>query len=274
MMLKIDGLKQRSQELRVKVLNMNYMAGSGHKGGSFSCAEILTVLYYDVLRIRPTEPGWDNRDRFILSKGHAAPALYATLARKGYFSEQLLEDLRKFGSPLQGHPCMFKLAGIDMSTGSLGMGISVGVGMALAGKQQNKDYRVFVLCGDGELQEGSNWEGSMSASKWGLDNLMVIVDRNGVQLDSINAEIMPLGDLKLKIESFGIRTERCDGHDVDSLLNAFHKLLDINCPTALIADTVKGKGVSFIEGKHIWHGKQIMEEEYKKAMTELVKELK
>jgi len=262
-------LQRLAQELRITVLGMHHRAGSGHTGGSFSCAEILTVLYEKVLRVRPEEPDWPLRDRFILSKGHAAPALYATLARKGFFDEELLATLRRTGSPLQGHPCMKSLPGIDMSTGSLGMGLSVGVGMALAARFKGEDWRVYVLCGDGELNEGQNWEAMMSAAKWGLSNLTMIVDRNHVQLDGAEAEIMPMGDLAAKIEAFGLETFECDGHDCASLIETLEMRKAVRGPAAIIAETVKGKGVSFMEGQAAWHGKPVGDEDFKAALAEL-----
>jgi transketolase len=262
-------LQRLAGELRLAIVEMNYKAGSGHTGGSLSCAEILTVLYDVVLRVRPRKPDWPDRDRFILSKGHAAPALYATLARKGYFDPALLTTLRRLDSPLQGHPAMTRLPGIEMSTGSLGMGISVGVGMALAARNLKQNYRVFVLCGDGELQEGQNWEALMAMAKWKLDNLTVIVDRNHVQLDGTDEEIMPLGDLAGKLTSFGLEVETCPGHNTRELLAAFGRLDVSGRPAALIAETVKGKGVSFMEGQNSWHGKTIEKEEYEQAVKEL-----
>jgi transketolase len=262
-------LEKIAQELRLSIIEMIYRAGSGHTGGSLSSVEILTVLYERVMRINPQDPGWDERDRFILSKGHAAPALYAVLARKGFFDAKELQSLRQLDSCLQGHPCMFKLPGIEMSTGSLGMGISVGVGMALAAKQQHRNYRVFVLCGDGELQEGQNWEAMMAAAKWNLDNLVIIIDRNHVQLDGSEAEVMPLGKLEDKFIAFGFCVISCDGHDPQSLLNAFKKAADILQPAVIIAETIKGKGVSFMEGQAAWHGKQISEPDYRRAIREI-----
>ena len=264
-----EELKKIAGELRIAVIDMIHKAGSGHSGGSLSCAEILIVLYDRFLRVRPTEPDWADRDRFILSKGHGAPMLYAVLAREGFFDAGLLDTLRQINSPLQGHPCMFRLPGIDMSTGSLGMGISVGVGMALSAKLTGKDFRVFVLCGDGELQEGQNWEGLMSASKWGLDNLILLVDRNHVQLDGTEYQVMPLGDLTSKLEAFGIHTLECDGHDIESLSDSIRAAIEDKGPAAVIAETVKGKDVSFMEGQAAWHGKQIGEAEYARAIREL-----
>ena len=265
----IAALRRTAQELRITIVQMIHRAGSGHPGGSLSCAEILTVLYDEVLRIRPGEPDWPDRDRFVLSKGHAAPALYGTLARKGFFDPSLLDTLRQMGSPLQGHPCMKSLPGVEMSTGSLGMGASVGVGMALAARLTGSRYRVFVLCGDGELQEGQNWEAMMSAAKWHLSHLTVIVDRNHVQLDGTDEEIMPLGDVAAKLEAFGVRAVACDGHDVRALLAALGEALAHDGPAAVVAETVKGKGVSFMEGQAAWHGRAINEQEYRQALAEL-----
>jgi transketolase len=269
-----DALRADAQRLRLNIVDMIHRAGSGHTGGSLSCAEILTVLYEKILKINPKDPGWAERDRFVLSKGHGAPALYAVLAQKGFFDPQELKSLRQFESCLQGHPCMFKLPGVEMSTGSLGMGISVGVGMALAGKRQHQNYRVFVLCGDGELNEGQNWEGMMAASKWNLDNLIVIIDRNHVQLDGTEAQIMPLQKLEERLAAFGLDPISCNGHDVGSLLNAFDQAFACQGPVAIVAETIKGKGVSFMEGQSAWHGKQIGDQEYRQAIRELEAELK
>ncbi len=268
-MTDISEMKRSAQELRSTIVSMIYKAGSGHSGGSLSCVEILTVLYDEVMNYRPDDPNWADRDRFILSKGHAAPALYATLARKGLIDPEELGTLRQLGSRLQGHPCMFKLPGVEMSTGSLGMGISVGVGMALAAKLQRRKYKVYVLCGDGEMQEGQNWEALMSVSKWNLDNLVVIIDRNHVQLDGTEEQVMPLGDLAKKIGAFGLKVITCNGHDVAELCAAFREAAEHCGPVAIIAETVKGKGVSFMEGKSIWHGKPVSKEEYEQAIKEL-----
>lgn len=262
-------LQCEAQELRKTIIKMIHRAGSGHTGGSLSMAEIITVLYEKVMKVYPQQPFHPERDRFILSKGHGAPALYAMLAKKGFFNAEELDTLRQMDSCLQGHPCMFKLPGIEMSTGSLGMGISVGVGMALAAKFQKQRHRIFVLCGDGELQEGQNWEGMMAAAKWNLDNLVVIIDRNHVQLDGEVEQVLPLGDLGAKLAAFGLSVFPCDGHDVKSLLDAFEKAERCIGPAVIIAETVKGKGVSFMEGQSAWHGKPIGDEEYERAMREL-----
>jgi len=269
-----DKLRIHSNNLRIEIIEMIYNAGSGHSGGSLSCAEILTVLYEEIMDVRPKQPDWPLRDRLILSKGHAAPALYAALALKGYFDPLMLRTLRQFESCLQGHPCMFKLPGVEMSTGSLGLGISAGVGMALSARLKDQGWRVFVLCGDGELQEGQNWEALMSAAKWDLGNLCVIIDHNDVQLDGKTCDIMPLGDLESKISAFGLNTVKCDGHDVDSLLDGFRQCAASCAPSALIASTVKGKGVSFMEGRSEWHGRKIERDQYESALNELRENMK
>lgn len=266
---RVRQLQRTAQELRLAVVEMNYRAGSGHTGGSLSAAEILTVLYDVVMRVRPSEPDWPDRDRLVLSKGHAAPALYATLARKGFFDPQWLKRLRRIDSPLQGHPSMRETPGVEMSTGSLGMGISAGVGMALAARATGRGFRVFVLCGDGELQEGQNWEALMAAAKWDLAALTVLIDRNHVQLDGPVGEIMPVGDVAAKVTAFGWRAFGCDGHDVRSLLGAFDAAAAAEGPAAIVAETVKGKGVTFMEGQAAWHGRTIGQAEYARAIEEL-----
>lgn len=265
----VEMLQKEAQELRITIIEMIHKAQSGHPGGSLSCVEILTVLYEQVMNIKPEEPDWPDRDRFILSKGHAAPALYAVLAKKGYFEHEKLYTLRQLGSFLQGHPSMLALPGVDMSTGSLGMGISVGAGMALAAKLTGKSYRTFVLCGDGELQEGQNWEAMMAISKWNLNNLVTIIDRNHVQLDGSVEQVLPMGNLESKLESFGLDTIACNGHSVKELMDALNTAVKSEKPVAIIAETVKGKGVSFMEGKSLWHGKQIGDDEYVQAINEL-----
>ncbi len=262
-----------SQELRLTVLEMNHKAGSGHTGGSYSCAEIVTVLYNDFMRIKSNNPTWEQRDRFVLSKGHAAPTLYATLARKGFFDKKELETLRQTGTILQGHPCMQKCPGIDMSMGSLGLGASVGVGMALTTKMKNEDWRIYVVCGDGELDEGQNWEAFASIAKWNLSNLTVIIDKNNVQLDGTKEEIMPINDLKGKLNSFGLETMECNGHNCDDLKKTIQSANESNNPVVVIANTVKGKGVSFMEGQAAWHGKPINKEDYTNAKAELTETL-
>lgn len=259
-----------ADDLRLKVLDMARAAGSGHLGGSFSSAEILSVLYREVLRVDPARPDWAERDRLVLSKGHAAPILYACLAERGFFDETLLCTLRDLGSPLQGHPCMFKLPGVDMSTGSLGMGLSVAVGMALALRSQSSDARVYVLLGDGELQEGLNWEGFMALVRWRIGSVTPIVDLNGVQLDGTTDEVQPnQAELALKLTGFGIAVRECDGHDADSIRAALNWAEMQRKPHAILAHTLKGKGVSFMEGKSAWHGKPLTPEDYASARAEI-----
>jgi transketolase len=258
------------RRLRHQILDMIHEAGSGHCGGSLSSVEILWTLYSRILRVRPEDPQWEDRDRFILSKGHAAPALYAVLAERGFFDPAALSTLRRAGSMLQGHPDMRKTPGVEMSTGSLGMGISVGVGMALGARLAGKRFRVYVLVGDGELQEGQNWEALTAASKYRLDNLTVIVDRNGVQLDGPIDQIMPLLDLEAKLREFGCDVFTCDGHDCRALVEAFDSAsISAGRPKAIVARTVKGKGVSFMEGQAAWHGKPLLADDYRRAKGEL-----
>ena len=258
------------RRLRGTIIDMIHTAGSGHSGGSLSCVEILWTLYNGILRYRPDDPSWDERDRFVLSKGHAAPALYAVLASMGFLRATDLSTLRQTGSALQGHPDMRKVPGVEMSAGSLGMGISVGVGMALAGRLAGKDYQVYVLVGDGELDEGQNWEAMMAAAKFRLGNLTMIVDRNGVQLDGPVDAIMPLGDLSAKLRAFGLCVLECDGHDLDALGKTLAEAGRHGPrPTAVIAHTVKGKGVPFMEGQSAWHGKPIDDEAYRRAIEVL-----
>jgi len=256
--------------LRNRIVDIIHGAGSGHSGGSLSCVEILWTLYTQVLRVRTDEPDWPGRDRFVLSKGHAAPCLYAVLAERGFFSADELPTLRQAGSNLQGHPDMRKVPGVEMSTGSLGMGISVGVGMALAGKLAGRDYRVYVLVGDGELQEGQNWEAMMAAHKFELDNLTIIVDRNGVQLDGATEDIMPLGDVSEKLAAFGLAVCECDGHDCAAVHQALRDAAGVKGgPSAVVAYTVKGKGVSFMEHQSAWHGAPITPDHYRTAKADL-----
>jgi transketolase len=265
-----EQLEETARNLRKTILEMIHRAGSGHPGGSLSICEILSVLYYRVLRIDSRNPHDPDRDRFILSKGHAAPALYAVLAKKGFFPESELNTLRQFGSRLQGHPDMRKVPGVEISSGSLGMGISFGVGTALAARLNKRSYRTYVMTGCGELDEGQNWEALLTGSKYKLDNLTVIVDYNKVQLDGSNDEILPLCDLRKKLEAFCWKVIECDGHDVKALIEALEEAgRTQNRPTVLIAHTVKGKGVSFMENRHEWHGKAPDRDALHKAMSEL-----
>ena len=256
--------------IRIGIIEGVYSAKSGHPGGSLSAADLLAYLYFKEMNVRPEEPGWPDRDRFVLSKGHAAPALYAALAERGYFPPEELKTLRHIGSHLQGHPNMRLTPGVDMSTGSLGQGVSAAVGMAIAGKLAKKDYRVYALCGDGESQEGEVWEALMSAAHYSLDNFTVAIDCNGLQIDGRVSEVMSLDPLAEKLEAFGFFTQTVDGHDFDALESAYGRArLEKGRPSAIILKTVKGKGVSFMEDKAGWHGKGPNAEEYGLAMDEL-----
>ena len=263
-----DFLSDVTRKLRAMVIEMLYKAQSGHPGGSLSAVEMLVALYYKKARINPAEPCWPDRDRIILSKGHAAPVLYAVLADKGYFPEVDLADFRQATSHLQGHPDMNKTPGVDVSTGSLGQGLSVAAGIANAAKYLGKDYHVYVIVGDGELQEGLVWEAAMSAAHYKLDNLTVMLDNNGLQIDGSNDEVMSLGDVMTKFSAFGFTCLETDGHDIDAIV----KTLDApneGKPKFISCNTIKGKGVSFMEDQFGWHGKAPNKEEYLKAMQEL-----
>lgn len=267
---KIKEMQAIADNIRVTVLNIIYKAQSGHLGGSFSVAEIVTTLYFGVMKIDPDNPSWPDRDRLVPSKGHCAPAIYTALALKGVVAPEALDDLRQMGCILQGHPCMNKVPGIDISTGSLGHGLSIGVGMALGAMLRKKDFRVFVLLGDGELNEGQNWEAAMSAAKHSLANLTAIVDRNRVQLDGPTEDIMPLEPLAKKWEAFNWHTKTVDGHNIEEVYNGLQwAKSNLDAPSVIIANTTKGKGVSFMENSHEWHGKPPSKEEYEKAMQEL-----
>ena len=264
---KLERLCKRFRQDLVKLL---YGIQTGHPGGSLSATEIMATLYFEKLAIDPKNPRDENRDRFVLGKGHAAPMLYLILAEKGFFPKEELPTLRQLDSRLQGHPCAIKTCGVELSTGPLGLGLAAGLGMALAAKLDKKDYRTYVLMGDGEIQEGIVWEAAMSASKFAADNLLAIIDNNGVQLDGPVAEIMPLGDIAAKWRAFGWHVIGIDGHDVDQISDAVDAAKTIRGkPTVIIAETVKGKGVSFMEGKSTWHGKPIGKDDYVQAMQEL-----
>jgi len=262
-------LRRKALQIRKHVVDSVYRAGSGHPGGSLSVADVLACLYFHEMRYDPEQPGWPDRDRLVLSKGHAAPALYAALALAGYFPEEELGELRKTGHFLQGHPCMKKVTGVDMSTGSLGQGLSAGIGMALAGRLDNKDYRVYVILGDGEIDEGQVWEAASAASHHQLSNLVAILDRNGLQIDGHTEEILSLEPIKWRWRAFGWRVLTVDGHDVEEILSALHEANQNDKPTLIIAYTIKGKDVSFMEGTLSFHGKPPSDEQYVKAMTEL-----
>lgn len=265
-------LTGQAAALRARIVRMIHRAPAGHPGhpgGSLSAADIITALYFGVLRVRPDEPDWPDRDRFVLSKGHAAPALYAALAARGYFAEDDLGTLRRPGCKLQGHPDMCKTPGVDMTTGSLGQGISAAVGMALGGKIDGRDYRVFTLLSDGELNEGQVWEAAMAAYKYKLDNLTAIVDANGLQNDGPIEEVMPMGDVVAKWQAFGWAAEEIDGHDVAGLVAALSRRPEPGRPRVFVARTVKGKGVSFMENQLAWHAGAINTEQLSAALAEL-----
>jgi transketolase len=263
-------LKEMAKKLRRHVITMISTAGSGHPGGSLSAADILTVLYFKVLRYDAENPLWSGRDRFILSKGHAAPILYAALAEAGYFSTTELATLRKFGSRLQGHTDRKYTPGVEMSAGSLGMGLSFAVGIALAARLDSKTYRTYVLLGDGECQEGQTWEAALSAAHFKLDNLTAIVDYNGIQLSGWTRDIMKLEPFTRKWQAFGWCTIHIDGHDFDQILYACQRAKRTkNRPTVIIARTIKGKGVSFMENNVAFHGKAPTAEEAQMALKEM-----
>lgn len=264
-------LKDRAKELRKMLLTMIYEAQSGHPGGSLSAADIMTVLYFYTLKVDPQNPKWEDRDRFVLSKGHVCPVLYSALIMRGFLDEKEIGTLRKRGSLLQGHPDMKRCPGIEISTGSLGQGVSCAVGMAIAGKRDGKLYRVYTLLGDGECDEGQVWEAAMTANKYGLDNLTLIIDNNGLQNDGFAADIMPTLDLGKKFEAFGFQTMRIDGHNVREIEAAldFMDTQKNGKPKCVVCDTVKGKGVSFMENVPKWHGLAPTEEEYRRAIKEI-----
>lgn len=263
-------LKLMACKSRLGAIIGTYHAKSGHPGGSLSAADIYTYLYFKEMNVDPTNPKNESRDRFVLSKGHCCPSLYATLALKGYFEFDELKKLRHIGAMLQGHPDMKGTPGIDMSSGSLGQGISAACGMALAAKLDNKDYRVYTLLGDGEIEEGQVWEAAMFAAHQNLDNLVVIVDSNGLQIDGPVSEVAGIEPLDKKFESFNFNVIKIDGHDFIQIAEAFEKAKATKgMPTAIIAKTVKGKGVSFMENQVGWHGTAPNDEQYAQATKEL-----
>ena len=265
-------LMKTANEIRKGIVSSVHSAKAGHPGGSLSAADIFTYLYFEELRIDPKEPKKADRDRFVLSKGHTAPGLYSALAERGYFPKEDLLTLRHVGSYLQGHPDMKHIPGVDMSSGSLGQGISAAVGMAIAGKMDDADYRVYTLLGDGEIQEGQVWEASMLAASHKLDNRVVIVDNNNLQIDGTIEEVNSPYPIDKKFEAFNFHVIKIDGNDFDQIDAAFKEAKTVKGqPTAIIAKTVKGKGVSFMENQVGWHGKAPNDEEYKVAMEELEK---
>ena len=266
----IDEIQNIANRMRLDVIEMTTAAGSGHPGGSLSAADVMAALYFRVMNVDPADPWKDDRDRFILSKGHAAPILYAALAERGFFPVSELKTLRKLGSPLQGHPGYRDLPGIEASTGSLGQGLSVACGMALAARLDGRPYKVYCLLGDGELQEGQNWEAAMFARQYGLSNLIAIVDRNHLQICGDTEKVMAVDPLAEKWLSFGWNVIESDGHDINKILAAFEDAKSFKeGPTVIIFETVKGKGVSFMENNAGFHGKACNKEEYAKAVAEL-----
>ena len=265
-------LQKTANEVRKGIVTAVHSAKAGHPGGSLSAADVFTYLYFEEMNIDPKDQKAPNRDRFVLSKGHTAPGLYSTLAHRGYFPVEDLKTLRKLGSYLQGHPCLQHVPGGDMSSGSLGQGISAAVGMALAAKLDNKDYRTYCLCGDGEIQEGQVWEAAMFAGHRKLDNLVVIVDNNGLQIDGKIEDVCSPYPIDKKFEAFNFHVINCDGHDFDSLRAAFKEARETKgMPTCIITKTVKGKGVSFMENQASWHGTAPNDEQYEIAMEDLKK---
>ena len=271
--LKIEDIKElekKAKQVRRGIIEAVYSNQSGHPGGSLSVADIMTVLYFNEMNINPENPNWEDRDRLVLSKGHCAPALYSCLANRGYFDIEELKTFRNINSRLQGHPDKNKVPGVDMTTGSLGQGLSSANGMAIAGKMDNKNYRVYCVLGDGEIEEGQVWEAAMAANKYKLDNLCVIIDNNNLQIDGTIEEVMSSYPIDEKFRSFGFEIIKIDGHNIDEILKAFEVARNIKGkPTCIIAKTIKGKGISFMENQVGWHGKAPNEEQYKQAIEEL-----
>ena len=267
----IEELQEIAKKIRRGIIESVYRGQSGHPGGSLSIADIMAVLYFYEMNIDPENPKDENRDRLVLSKGHCAPALYSALANRGFFDVEELQTLRNIESRLQGHPDMKKIPGVDMTTGSLGQGLSAANGMAIAGKLDNKDYRVYCILGDGEIEEGQIWEAAMASSKYKLDNLCVIVDNNNLQIDGTIEEVMSSYPIDEKFKSFGFQIINVDGHNIQEIIDAFDVARNIKeKPTCIIAKTIKGKGISFMENQVGWHGKAPNEEQYRQAMEELI----
>ena len=266
----VKELEAKAKEIRKSIIKMTGAAGSGHPGGSLSAADIVAALFFHQLKLDPENPDWPDRDRFVLSKGHAAPVLYGALAERGFFPKEELLTLRKLGSRLQGHPDLNLLPGVEMSTGSLGQGFSASIGMALAGKLDKKDYDVYVLLGDGECQEGIVWEAAMAAAHYKLDNLTGFLDLNGLQIDGPIEEVMNPEPLAEKWEAFGWHVLKIDGHDIRAILGALEERKTIkDQPVMIVSKTIKGKGVSFMENQVGWHGKAPNEKEVAQALKEL-----
>ena len=268
-------LSVMAYKARLLAVEAVHRAASGHPGGSLSCADALTTLYFNEMNVNPADPKWEDRDRFVLSKGHCAPILYAVLALRGFFPVEELQQLRSIKAHLSGHPDMKYVPGVDMSTGSLGQGLSTAVGMALAAKIQGKSYRTYAICGDGEVAEGQIWEAIMSAAKWNLDNLCAFIDVNGLQIDGATKDVMPTEPLDKKLEAFNWHVVKIDGHDVNQILAALAEARNVkDKPTAILMATVKGKGVSFMENQAGWHGKAPNADEFAIAKAELEAHIK
>lgn len=266
----LAALTERARVIRKHILRMITRAGSGHPGGSLSAADIVTTLYFHELRLDPRQPDWPERDRFILSKGHAAPVLYAALAERGFFPAEELDTLRQLGSRLQGHPDLRKLPGVEMSTGSLGQGLAVGNGMALAARLDGRDCRVYVLLGDGEMEEGMVWEAAMASAHYRLDNLVALLDHNRLQIDGPTAEVMSPEPVAEKWQAFGWHVLQVDGHDFSQIITALTQAKSFKGrPTMIVCETVKGRGVSFMEDRVEWHGTAPQEEDLVRALAEL-----
>lgn len=266
----VEELNKMATQVRKGIIEQVYNAQSGHPGGSLSIADILTVLYFKELNVDEKNPKWEDRDRMILSKGHCSPALYSCLANRGFFDLKELQNFRNIESNLQGHPDMNKIPGVDMTTGSLGQGLSAANGMAIAAKMDNKDYRVYCILGDGEIEEGQIWEAAMAANKYKLDNLCVIIDNNNLQIDGTIKEVMSSYPIDEKFKSFGFQIININGHDIEEIIKAFEVAKNIKGkPTCIIAKTTKGKGISFMENQVGWHGKAPNEEQYTQAIKEL-----
>lgn len=271
---KINELKKSAAKIRMGVIEATHAAASGHPGGSLSISDILAYLYFEEMNIDVKNPKWEDRDRLVLSKGHTAPALYSALALKGFFDPEALKTLRRVDSFLQGHPDMKGTPGVDMSTGSLGLGLSCACGMALAGKIDGKNYRVYAIVGDGEAEEGQIWEACMFASHYKLSNLCVILDYNKLQIDGPVADVIGPAPFEPKFEAFGFNVITIDGHDFEQIEDAFRQAKACtDRPTAIVANTIKGKGVSFMENQVKWHGNAPKDEQYDIAMAELVAQL-
>ena len=266
----IEKLKKIALQVRKDILEMTTAAGSGHPGGSLSATDIMVALYFHKMKYNPKNPSWEDRDRFVLSKGHACPALYSCLARSGYFPITKLKTLRKLGSCLQGHPERDRCKGIEASTGPLGQGLSFANGIALAGKLDNKSYKVYVMMGDGECDEGNIWEAAMAAAHYRLDNLVAIVDHNGLQIDGPTREVMNIEPIDEKFKAFGWNVIEIDGHNFEEIIRALNEADNLKGkPTVIIADTIKGKGICYMENKVEWHGKSCTSDELKQCLKEL-----